>query len=102
MPELPEVETVRRGLAPLVTNRRIVKVTVREPRLRWPIPKGFAKFAEGRRIAGVDRRGKYLIFALENGDRILIHLGMTGRLLVFRQPPDVQKHDHVDLQLDDG
>ncbi len=102
MPELPEVETVRRGLAPLVSGHRILKVTVRERRLRWPVPAGFAKFAEGQRVVALDRRGKYLIFMLESGDRLLVHLGMTGRLLIFRDPPAVAKHDHLDLQLDDG
>jgi formamidopyrimidine-DNA glycosylase len=102
MPELPEVETVRRGLAPLVQRRRITGVTVREPRLRWRIPKNFARFLQGRRIDAVDRRGKYLIFRLDNADRLLVHLGMTGRLLVLRHAPAAGKHDHVDLALDNG
>lgn len=102
MPELPEVETVRRGILPLVKNRRIVEVIVREPRMRWPIPKDFGRYAQGRRIEDVDRRGKYLIVALDGGDRILIHLGMTGRLLVLNQPTELRKHDHVDFVLDNG
>jgi len=102
VPELPEVETVRRGLAPLVSRRRIVKATVRQPRLRWVIPKNFSRYVQGRRIEQVDRRGKYLIFALDNGDRFLVHLGMTGRLLVLRDAADPGKHDHVDLALDNG
>jgi formamidopyrimidine-DNA glycosylase len=102
VPELPEVETVRRGILPLVKGRRIVRVTVREPRLRWPIPKNFARYAQGRRIDDVDRRGKYLIVTLDNADRILIHLGMTGRLLVLSRPTELRKHDHLDLELDHG
>ena len=102
MPELPEVETVRRGILPLVKGSRIVEVTVREPRLRWPIPKDFARYAQGRRIVDVDRRGKYLIVRLDNGDRVLIHLGMTGRLLVLSRPTELRKHDHVDFALDNG
>src|ERR1044071_9430227 len=102
MPELPEVETVRRGLAPLVSDHRIVKATVRQPRLRWVIPKNFARYLQGRRIEDVGRRGKYLVFALDGGDRFLVHLGMTGRLLVLRDPAAPGKHDHVDLTLDTG
>ena len=102
MPELPEVETVRRGILPLIKGRRIEHVTVREPRLRWPIPKDFSRYARGRLIEDVERRGKYLIVRLDHGDRILIHLGMTGRLLVLAQPTELRKHDHVDFALDNG
>jgi formamidopyrimidine-DNA glycosylase len=102
MPELPEVETVRRGILPLVRGRRIEKVTVRDSRLRWPVPRNFARFAQGRRIQDVGRRGKYLVFVLDAGDRILIHLGMSGRLFVLRDAPTPRKHDHVELLLDDG
>ncbi|HZP14052.1 MAG TPA: bifunctional DNA-formamidopyrimidine glycosylase/DNA-(apurinic or apyrimidinic site) lyase [Nevskiaceae bacterium] len=102
MPELPEVETVRRGILPLVKGRRIVDVVVRETRMRWPIPKDFPRYAQGRRIEDVQRRGKYLIVTLDQGDRILIHLGMTGRLLVLDKPTELRKHDHVDFVLDNG
>ncbi|WP_293368659.1 bifunctional DNA-formamidopyrimidine glycosylase/DNA-(apurinic or apyrimidinic site) lyase [Nevskia sp.] len=102
MPELPEVETVRRGVEPHVLGRRIVAVTVRDARLRWPVPADFAAFARGQRIDAVSRRGKYLIFALNGGDRIIVHLGMTGRVLVLDSDHPVVKHDHLDLQLDNG
>lgn len=102
MPELPEVETVRRGLQPYLEQRRIRRVTVREPRLRWPVPATLARDAAQRRIEQITRRGKYLIVALDSGDRMIWHLGMSGRLLVLdaAQPP--VKHDHVDFELDSG
>ncbi len=98
MPELPEVETVRRGLEPHVVGRTIQAVTVRDSRLRWPIPAEFAEFARGRKIRGMARRGKYLIFDL-GGDRLIVHLGMTGRLLLLDPKTPLKKHDHVDLLL---
>ncbi|MDE0855944.1 MAG: bifunctional DNA-formamidopyrimidine glycosylase/DNA-(apurinic or apyrimidinic site) lyase [Nevskia sp.] len=98
MPELPEVETIRRGVEPHVVGRTIREVTVRDPRLRWPIPAEFAAFARGRKIRAVGRRGKYLIFDL-GGDRLIVHLGMTGRLLVLDPAAPLKKHDHVDLLL---
>lgn len=103
MPELPEVETIRRGVEPHVVGRRIVKVIVREPRLRWPVPAHFARFAEGRRISGTSRRGKYLLLHLDDGaDKIIIHLGMSGRVFVLDAQHALLKHDHLDLVLDDG
>jgi formamidopyrimidine-DNA glycosylase len=102
VPELPEVETVRRGISPHVLNRRIEQVVVRDARLRWPVPKTFARYAQGRRVAEVGRRGKYLILTLDNADRILIHLGMSGRLFLRTTGHPLQKHDHVDLLFDGG
>lgn len=102
MPELPEVETVRRGVEPHVLGRRITEVIVRDARLRWPVPADFADFACGQTIEAVRRRGKYLIFGLAGGDRLIVHLGMTGRVLVLDAGHPVIKHDHVDLLLDDG
>ncbi|MEK6806218.1 MAG: bifunctional DNA-formamidopyrimidine glycosylase/DNA-(apurinic or apyrimidinic site) lyase [Pseudomonadota bacterium] len=99
MPELPEVETVRRGIAPYVVGKTITRVVVRDRRLRWPVPKGFEKFAKGRRIAGTDRRGKYLILILDNQGRILIHLGMSGRLFTLKPGQLLKKHDHLDIEL---
>ncbi len=98
VPELPEVETIRRGIAPHVSGRRIEAVTVREPRLRWPVPNDLAARIVGRMVLGVERRGKYLLFDLDR-QRLLIHLGMSGRLYVLT--PDVTpiKHDHLDLHL---
>lgn len=101
MPELPEVETTRRGIEPYLTHHRIKQVIVRHHGLRWAIPASFASLLENQLVRQVDRRGKYIILHLEHGD-VLIHLGMSGRLGVLPsfQPP--QKHDHVDIILDDG
>lgn len=102
MPELPEVETVRRGLEPHWVGRRIERVLVREPRLRWPVPKTLARRAQGRVVASLTRRGKYLIATLDSGDRLVLHLGMSGRLLVLDAAHPLKKHDHVDFELEDG
>ena len=111
MPELPEVETVRRGIEPHVIGRRITQVVVRDARLRWPVPPSFAAFAQGQRIVGTSRRGKYLLLHFEpispkgendGGDKLIIHLGMSGRLFVLREGHALLKHDHLDLLLDDG
>jgi formamidopyrimidine-DNA glycosylase len=102
MPELPEVETVRRGLAPYAIGRTIESVVVRDARLRWPIPKDLPRYLRGLRIVSVDRRAKYLIVGFDSGDRLLLHLGMSGRLFVLEQATPPRKHDHVDIQLSDG
>jgi formamidopyrimidine-DNA glycosylase len=99
MPELPEVEVTRRGLAPQLAGRRISGVSVREPRLRWPVPRDVLSLA-GRTIGGVHRRGKYLLVDCGDG-HLILHLGMSGSLRVL--PPDTPagKHDHFDLLLGD-
>ena len=102
MPELPEVETLRRGVEPHVLGRVIERVDVREPRLRWPVPRSFAAKVKDRRITAAGRRAKYLILALDNGDRVLVHLGMTGRLSVLPPEHPRVKHDHVDFHLRDA
>src|SRR5215467_10868952 len=79
MPELPEVETTRRGLAPYVVGRSIAAVEVREPRLRWPVAKTLASKLSGQRIDALERRGKYLLFGTRAGT-LLVHLGMSGSL----------------------
>ncbi|HEX6136567.1 MAG TPA: Fpg/Nei family DNA glycosylase [Casimicrobiaceae bacterium] len=101
MPELPEVETTRRGIAPHVAGRRVVRIDVYDPRLRWPVPADLAARIRGRTIDRVDRRSKYLLFHL-GAAALLVHLGMTGTLRVFRDRPPRGKHDHVDIVLDDG
>lgn len=101
MPELPEVETTRRGIAPVLVGRRIASVRVYDPRLRWPVPADLARRVAGRTITDIDRRGKYLLFRV-GGDTLLIHLGMTGSLRVLARPLPRQRHDHVDLEVDDG
>lgn len=110
MPELPEVETVRRGLEPVLAGRRIVAADVRRPDLRWPFPPDLARRLTGARVAALRRRSKYLLADLDGGETLLVHLGMSGRLLVsgaavgaFHHPhPAPAKHDHVVLDLDDG
>ena len=101
MPELPEVETVRRGLSPHIVGHRLRGARVRNPRLRWPVPDKLDTLIAGQHIKSLERRAKYLILRLDHGG-LLLHLGMSGslRLVVATTPPD--KHDHVDLLLDDG
>ncbi len=101
MPELPEVETTRRGLEPHVAGRRIVALTVHEPRLRWRVPDDLPARLAGQRITGTGRRAKYLLIALESGT-LIVHLGMSGSLRVL--PADTPRiaHDHYDLLLDSG
>ncbi|MEO9136742.1 MAG: bifunctional DNA-formamidopyrimidine glycosylase/DNA-(apurinic or apyrimidinic site) lyase [Casimicrobiaceae bacterium] len=102
MPELPEVETTRRGIVPHVIGRRVVRIDVYDPRLRWPVPADLDACMRGRTIERVDRRGKYLLFHVGTA-ALLVHLGMTGTLRVFRDPaPPRKAHDHVDIVLDDG
>jgi formamidopyrimidine-DNA glycosylase len=101
MPELPEVETTRRGIEPWLVGRRIERLVVREPRLRWRVPAGLPRRIAGSRIRSVSRRAKYLLIDTDAGTLIL-HLGMSGslRILDAGTPPLV--HDHVDLVLDSG
>jgi formamidopyrimidine-DNA glycosylase len=101
MPELPEVETTRRGIAPHVVGRRIVRVDVYDRRLRWPVPDDLTERLHGLTIDRVDRRSKYLLLHAGRG-ALLVHLGMTGTLRVFRPAPHRVLHDHVDITLDDG
>ena len=98
MPELPEVETTRRGLAPHVEGRRIQAVTLRRPDLRWPIPPEVARDLPGQRIQAVRRRAKYLLMDTEAGSALL-HLGMSGSLRVLPATTPVTAHDHVDIAL---
>ncbi|UWX04092.1 bifunctional DNA-formamidopyrimidine glycosylase/DNA-(apurinic or apyrimidinic site) lyase [Pseudoxanthomonas sp. NC8] len=102
MPELPEVETTRRGLAPHVEGRRITGVVLRRPDLRWPIPDQIRELLPGRRIEAVRRRAKYLLMDTDAGDSALLHLGMSGMLRVLPADTPVGAHDHVDLALDSG
>ncbi len=101
MPELPEVETVRRGLAPHLTGQIVTKVVVRQPRLRWPVPEELAAELPGQTIQRVDRRAKYLLLRTDAGTAIF-HLGMTGRLRLLPTAAPLQKHDHADLALASG
>jgi len=100
VPELPEVETTARGIAPHLVGRRIQAMTVRERRLRWPIPPGIEAAVAGQRILRVDRRAKYLVIALKRG-HLVIHLGMSGSLRIVMGGTPPEKHDHYDLTIDD-
>lgn len=101
MPELPEVETTRRGLAPQLSGRRITRLRVRQRRLRRPIPASLARHLDGARITGLRRRGKYLLLDTERGTAI-IHLGMSGSLRLVPAAAPARQHEHYDLVLDDG
>lgn len=101
MPELPEVETARRGITPHLKGRRVAAVIVRDKRLRWPIPPALLKELPGQRIDAVERRGKYLLLKTRAGTALL-HLGMSGSLRVLPAETPPQKHDHVDIVMDSG
>ena len=101
MPELPEVETTRRGLAQHMQGRRIATAIIRNSSLRWPIPRDFRRRVAGRMVRTVQRRGKYLLFDCETG-WIMLHLGMSGSLQVVPGAATAGKHDHLDLVLDSG
>jgi formamidopyrimidine-DNA glycosylase len=110
VPELPEVETVRRGLEPVLTGRRIARAEVRRPDLRWPLPERMAERLTGACVTALRRRSKYLLADLDRGETLIVHLGMSGRMLVsgvlvgdFVHPHgDAQKHDHVVLDVEGG
>ncbi|MCA2011965.1 bifunctional DNA-formamidopyrimidine glycosylase/DNA-(apurinic or apyrimidinic site) lyase [Cereibacter sphaeroides] len=114
MPELPEVETVRRGLAPAMEGKRIALAEVRRPDLRWPLPERMAERLTGARIERLRRRSKYILADLDTGETLLIHLGMTGRMTVsgieapyipgqfHHSHPLPEKHDHVVFDMEDG
>lgn len=103
MPELPEVETTRRGLALKLQGRRIARIEARRPDLRFPLPKNFAKSIQGRRVEALERRAKYILVRLE-GDLVwIIHLGMSGRMVIRAGwPNDIGPHDHVIFATEDG
>ncbi|MFW6346362.1 MAG: bifunctional DNA-formamidopyrimidine glycosylase/DNA-(apurinic or apyrimidinic site) lyase, partial [Halomonas sp.] len=106
MPELPEVETTRRGIAPHVEGREITEVVVRQPRLRVPVPDDLVERLVGARVGTLSRRAKYLLLPLVGGEAadatLLWHLGMSGSLRIARLGELPRKHDHLDLVLDDG
>lgn len=98
MPELPEVETSGRGIAPHCTDQQISQLIIREKKLRWPIESGLARKVNGQTIHKVSRRGKYLLLEIDSG-ALMIHLGMSGSLRVVDDIRPVEKHDHVDICL---
>ncbi|MGV8842962.1 MAG: bifunctional DNA-formamidopyrimidine glycosylase/DNA-(apurinic or apyrimidinic site) lyase [Pseudomonas sp.] len=101
MPELPEVETTRRGIAPYLEGQRVSAVIVRESRLRWPIPADLDVRLSGQRIESVERRAKYLLIKAETGT-LISHLGMSGSLRLVPSDTPVAKHEHVDIVLESG
>jgi len=101
VPELPEVETTRRGIAPYCEGQTIARVRVRNGNLRWPVPGDLAAQMEGEVIRTVDRRAKYLFLNLDHGTAI-IHLGMSGSLRIITDDTPALKHDHIDLTLHSG
>jgi formamidopyrimidine-DNA glycosylase len=99
MPELPEVETTRRGIEPHVCGHRIKQLLVRQRQLRWPVPRQLEQVLAGQRIERVERRGKYLLLSVGQGT-LIIHLGMSGSLRVLATDAPAGPHDHIDLLLD--
>src|SRR5205085_2318284 len=114
MPELPEVETVRRGLAPVMEGARFTKVTAHRGDLRWPLPKDFVQRLTGKTVTGLGRRAKYLVADLSSGDVLLMHLGMSGSFRVLRDSRETTPgayhhergkalaHDHVVFEMSSG
>jgi formamidopyrimidine-DNA glycosylase len=110
MPELPEVETVRRGLAPAMEGKRILRVETRRKDLRFPFPANFNQRIEGAKLSHMGRRAKYLVAELSNGEALIMHLGMTGRFTVHGKTPGKfhhdaggdEKHDHVVFEMQGG
>lgn len=110
MPELPEVETVRRGLAPVMEGVCIQRAEVNRPDLRWPFPQRMAERLTGQRVLRLRRRSKYILADLESGESLLVHLGMSGRMLISgasvgtfaHEHPAAQKHDHVVFHMENG
>lgn len=100
MPELPEVETTLRGIAPHVLGKSIRLVRVRQPRLRWPVPPELSQILTGARFHRLERRAKYLLFVGDTG-RMMVHLGMSGSLRIVTVDSEVRKHDHVDIEFSD-
>lgn len=110
MPELPEVETVRRGLSPVMEGAVIARADVNRPDLRWPFPERMAERLTGKRVIRLRRRSKYVLADLDSGETLLVHLGMSGRMLISGDPlgkfvhehPAAQKHDHVVFHMENG
>lgn len=115
MPELPEVETVRRGLIPVMEGRVIARADVRRPDLRWPFPDRMAQRLDGKRIERLGRRSKYILADLDSGETLIVHLGMSGRMLIalpdtsaaqvgqfHHAHPAPEKHDHVIFDMEGG
>lgn len=101
MPELPEVETTLRGIAPYVEGQNITALCVRQPTLRWPVTDNIQAITRGQKIEQLSRRAKYIVLQLERGS-MLIHLGMSGSLRIVNPSETWRKHDHIEMQLSNG
>src|SRR5574340_1500693 len=101
MPELPEVETTLRGIDPHLTGQQVRDIVIRNPSLRWPIPRELPRLLRGQTIRKLQRRAKYLLFTFDHGTLIL-HLGMSGSLRILTAPTRADRHDHFDLVLQNG
>jgi formamidopyrimidine-DNA glycosylase len=103
MPELPEVETVRRGLAPALEGHTLSRVQMYRPNLRFPFPDGFGQRLTGKTVKSVERRAKFLLITLDDGTVLISHLGMSGSFRIYEaDPPALDKHDHVVFQVSNG
>ena len=98
MPELPEVETTLRGIAPYIAGQKITDIIVRQPQLRWPVTDNIQDIVRGQTVKQLTRRAKYIVLQLDTGS-ILIHLGMSGSLRIVEPCEQWRKHDHIDMQL---
>ena len=101
MPELPEVETTRRGIAPFSEGKQVAQLVIRDPRLRWPVPDDLPQRLAGQTLREADRRAKYLLLRFDHGT-VIVHLGMSGSLRVVTDNSPLRKHDHIDLAFTDG
>jgi len=101
MPELPEVETTRRGITPHCLNQSVAKIVIRQPKLRWPIPQRIKKILLGESLNKIERRGKYILLSFNCGT-VLIHLGMSGSLRILPAEVPPAKHDHFDMLFNNG
>ena len=101
MPELPEVETTRRGIEPHVLGNTLTRVVVRNASLRWPVPRHLNRSVAGQTVQSLQRRGKYLLLGFTSGT-VIIHLGMSGSLRILDCDTPLQKHDHVDFVFQNG
>jgi len=105
MPELPEVETVCRGLAPALEGALLTNVIVRQPKLRFPVPDNFSATLSGQRVTAVRRRAKYMLFDMDDGHVVIGHLGMSGRMTVYWKGDEIPppgRHDHIDFETETG
>ena len=102
MPELPEVETVRTALEPVLSGQRIKSVRLTRQDLRWPLPDRLDSRLTGRICAVPERRSKYILVGLDNAEILLIHLGMSGAIRLYNQKPNFAKHDHFSVELESG